>query len=140
MAMTGCAVEPSSGSAGSSAARMANPSVTAPSPPVPSATLRLASAPASAPTSQVCIQTTHFPPDVPLVPPPPACIHGVAGMPASWCWDGCADGDPSGPEGLPLAVAPFEVTVPEGSRIASASAFLLGPDAHHYLEVGAAPR
>ena len=68
--------------------------------------------------------------------PPPACIHGVAGLPASWCWEGCADGGPTGPEGLPVAVAPFEVTVPEGSRITSASAFLPGaPDAHHYLDV-----
>ncbi len=137
MAMTGCAVEPSSGSAGSSqSGSVATASVSVPSSLVPSATVPLPSASASAPTAQACIQTTHFPPDVPLVPPPPACIHGVAGMPVSWCWEGCVDGGPSGPEGLPVAAAPFEVTVPDGSRITSASAFLPGaPDAYHYLDV-----
>ena len=78
----------------------------------------------------------QFPPDFPAALPPPVCIHGVAGLPASWCWEGCVDGGPRGPEGLPVAVAPFEVTLPEGSRITSASAFLPdAPDAHHYLEI-----
>lgn len=139
MAMTGCSVEPISGSAGSSqSGSLASSSVTAPSSPVTSATLPLASASASAPTSRPCIQTTfpQFPPDFPAVLPPPACIHGIAGLPASWCWEGCVDGGPRGPEGLPLAMPPFEVTVPEGSRITSASAFLPGaPDAHHHLDV-----
>ncbi len=78
----------------------------------------------------------QFPPDFPAALPPPVCIHGVAGLPGSWCWEGCADGGPGAPEGLPVAAAPLQVTLPEASRITSASAFLPGaPHDHHYLDV-----
>ena len=125
LAMIGCGAEPSPASLGSS---LATHSATEAHPSTVSRELTVAS----------CAPTTfaQFPPDFPAALPPPVCIHGVAGLPASWCWEGCVDGGPRGPEGLPVAVAPFEVILPEESRITSASAFLPdAPDAHHYLEI-----
>ena len=69
-----------------------------------------------------------FPPD--MVRPPATVLNGINGRTATVCGErfgGCLNvSDPPRAEGLPLVLPPFHLAIPEGTTVASATAWVMG--------------
>ena len=65
-----------------------------------------------------------------MVRPPDTALNGLNGRTATVCGEmfgGCFTvSDPPNPAGLPLVLPPFHLAIPEGTTVASASAWVLG--------------